>query len=73
MVRRLVEAGAEVQYVRPVRHSLEEVYMTLMREEAPIMPLTCARRHLLVKLWVTNYRVSPIGQWFWKDIIIEPH
>jgi ABC-2 type transport system ATP-binding protein len=34
LVRRLVEAGAEVQYVRPVSHSLEEVYMTLIREEA---------------------------------------
>jgi ABC-2 type transport system ATP-binding protein len=33
LVRRLVGLGAEVQYVTELRHSLEEVYLTLMEEE----------------------------------------
>jgi ABC-2 type transport system ATP-binding protein len=35
LVRTLVEAGAEVQYVTEVKHSLEEVYFSLIREEQP--------------------------------------
>jgi ABC-2 type transport system ATP-binding protein len=31
LVRRLVEAGAEVQFVEEVRHSLEDVYLQLIR------------------------------------------
>ena len=33
LVRRLVEAGAEVQFVQEEKHSLEEVYLDLIREE----------------------------------------
>lgn len=33
LVRRLVEMGAEVLYVTPQEHSLEEVYLRLMEEE----------------------------------------
>lgn len=45
----------------------------ILVEEAPIMPLTYARRHLLVKPWVRRYSTSAIKAWFWKDVIIEPH
>ena len=31
LIRRLVEAGAEVQFVGEIRHSLEEIYMEMMR------------------------------------------
>ncbi len=34
IVERLVSAGAKVQYVSEVKHSLEDVYLTLVREEA---------------------------------------
>lgn len=30
IVRRLVEAGAEVQYIAEVKHSLEDVYLSLV-------------------------------------------
>jgi len=33
LVERLVSAGAQVQYVSEVKHSLEDVYLTLVREE----------------------------------------
>jgi ABC-2 type transport system ATP-binding protein len=33
LVKALVQAGAEVQYVTEVKHSLEEVYFSLIREE----------------------------------------
>jgi hypothetical protein len=32
-VRALVEAGAEVQFVREEEHTLEQVYLDLVREE----------------------------------------
>jgi ABC-2 type transport system ATP-binding protein len=33
IVRRLVEAGAEVQFVGEVRHSLEDIYLNFIRQE----------------------------------------
>jgi hypothetical protein len=42
-------------------------------EEAVIMPLRYGRWHWLVKPWVTNYPISPIRDWFLKDVVIEPH
>jgi ABC-2 type transport system ATP-binding protein len=35
LVKALVEAGAQVQYVTEIKHSLEEVYFSLIREEQP--------------------------------------
>jgi ABC-2 type transport system ATP-binding protein len=35
LVKTLVEAGAQVQYVTEIKHSLEEVYFSLIREEQP--------------------------------------
>ena len=34
LVRRLVEAGAEVQFVGELRHSLEDVYLRLLETQA---------------------------------------
>jgi oligopeptide transport system substrate-binding protein len=45
----------------------------ILVEEAAIMPLAHRRLYLLVKPWVTKYPTSAIEQWFWKDVIIEPH
>jgi ABC-2 type transport system ATP-binding protein len=35
VIRRLVQAGANIQFVNEVRHTLEEVYLNLITEEAP--------------------------------------
>jgi ABC-type oligopeptide transport system substrate-binding subunit len=45
----------------------------LLIEEAPVVPLTYERRHLLVKPWVSHYPTSAIQSAFWKDAVIEPH
>lgn len=34
IIRRLVEAGAEIQFVGELRHSLEEVYLSLLNKES---------------------------------------
>jgi oligopeptide transport system substrate-binding protein len=45
----------------------------ILIQEAPIIPLCHFRSHVLVKPWVRRYPTSPMGLWFWKDVIIEPH
>jgi ABC-type oligopeptide transport system substrate-binding subunit len=45
----------------------------ILVEEAPLIPLTYDRMHLLVKPWVSKYPTSGIRWWFWKDVIMEPH
>jgi len=41
--------------------------------DAPILPLTYERRHLLIKPWINHYPMSAIQSAFWKDAVIEPH
>jgi hypothetical protein len=38
-----------------------------------MMPTTYGRWDLLIKPWVKKHPTSPIQQWFWKDVVIEPH
>jgi ABC-type oligopeptide transport system substrate-binding subunit/class 3 adenylate cyclase len=45
----------------------------ILVEEAVLMPYGHARWTLLVKPWVKRYPTSPMRQWFWKDVVIEPH
>ncbi len=45
----------------------------ILIEQAPIIPLTYRRLHLLVKPWVRKYPTSAIKHWFWKDVVVEPH
>jgi oligopeptide transport system substrate-binding protein len=45
----------------------------ILVEEAPIVPLTHGSIHLLVKPYVTQFPISPISGWFYKDVVIEPH
>lgn len=55
------------------RTQMYRVADRLLTEEAAIMPLAYGRSHLLLKRWLSDYPVSPNRQWFWKDVIIEPH
>jgi oligopeptide transport system substrate-binding protein len=45
----------------------------ILVEQAPVVPISHMRLSLLVKPWVTRYPASPLRQWFWKDVVIEPH
>jgi oligopeptide transport system substrate-binding protein len=44
----------------------------ILVEEAPILPLTYERDHLLVKPWVSRYPTTALETSFWKDVVIEP-
>ncbi len=63
--RRIVDHGKRMKLYREA----EKILVT----EAPVVPYVHARWGLLVKPWVKRYPVSPLRQWFWKDVIIEPH
>jgi oligopeptide transport system substrate-binding protein len=45
----------------------------ILVEQAPVVPISHLRFSLLVKPWVSRYPASPLRQWFWKDVVIEPH
>jgi ABC-type oligopeptide transport system substrate-binding subunit len=45
----------------------------ILVEEAPLMPISYMRLHLLVKPWVRKYPTPAFGGPFWKNVIIEPH
>ncbi len=45
----------------------------ILVDDAPILPLAYGRSHMLVKPWVRKYPISPMGWFFWKDVVIEPH
>jgi len=55
------------------RMKLYQAADRILIEEAVMIPTTYGRWHLLVKPWVTKYPTSPFRQWFWKDVVIEPH
>jgi oligopeptide transport system substrate-binding protein len=44
----------------------------ILVEEVPILPLSYWRMHHLVKPWVKKYPLSPMYNYFWKDVVIEP-
>jgi oligopeptide transport system substrate-binding protein len=45
----------------------------ILVKQAAVIPWCHLRWSLLVKPWVTRYPASPLRQWFWKDVVIEPH
>jgi oligopeptide transport system substrate-binding protein len=55
------------------RMKLYEQADQILIEEAPIIPLTYGRYHMLVKQWVKQFIFSAMNPPFWKDVIIEPH
>jgi oligopeptide transport system substrate-binding protein len=40
--------------------------------EAPILPLTYEREHLLIKPWISYYPTTASRAVFWKDVVIAP-
>jgi ABC-type transport system substrate-binding protein len=69
---RLVE-GAQRTMDQVERMKLYGQADRILIEEAPILPLTYARFHVLVKPWVRKYLTPPLRWWFWKDVILESH
>jgi oligopeptide transport system substrate-binding protein len=45
----------------------------VLAQEAPIVPLWHMRREVLVKPWVRQYRISPLGMAHYQDLVLEPH
>jgi ABC-type transport system substrate-binding protein len=45
----------------------------ILINEAIILPLIYDMKHLLVKPWVRNFPISPVGKWFLKEVIIKLH
>jgi oligopeptide transport system substrate-binding protein len=69
---RLVEEARRVMDQRE-RIKLYGQADRILVEQAPVMPFVHVRWGLLVKPWVRRYPTSAMRQWFWKDVIIEPH
>jgi oligopeptide transport system substrate-binding protein len=55
------------------RIKLYEKAEWILAEEAPIMPIFHRSVGLLVKPWITRYPTTGLREWFFKDVIIEPH
>jgi ABC-type transport system substrate-binding protein len=45
----------------------------ILAQEAPIMPIFYRSTRLLVKPWITRFPSSGLREWFFKDVIIQPH
>ena len=45
----------------------------ILIEQAAIVPVYYARQHILLKPWVRRFPSSALIDWYWKDVIIEPH
>jgi hypothetical protein len=45
----------------------------MLVEEVVVLPVAYVKTHLLVKLRVKRFPISPLQEWFLKDVVIEPH
>jgi ABC-type oligopeptide transport system substrate-binding subunit len=45
----------------------------MLIDESIVLPFANCVGHFLVKPWVKNFPLSPMGIWFLKDVVIEPH
>ncbi len=63
--RRITDQGKRIK----LYHQADRILV----EEAAISPFAYGRIHLLVKPWVSKYPMTAIKEWFWKDVVIEPH
>jgi oligopeptide transport system substrate-binding protein len=55
------------------RMKLYEEAEMILAEEAPVMPILYRSTRLLVKPWVTSFPTTGLREWFFKDVIIQPH
>jgi len=68
----LVEEARKITSMRDRIHAYQEADR-ILTQSAALVPLLYLRDHLLVKPWLRNCTRSPTEDWFWKDVIIEPH
>ncbi len=68
----LVKAASQVSD-QGERVKLYQAADRILIEEAAVIPLWYQRYHVLVKPWISHFRLSPMRSWHWKDVIIEPH
>jgi ABC-type oligopeptide transport system substrate-binding subunit/class 3 adenylate cyclase len=68
----LVKAASHVSE-QVERIKLYQAADRILIEEAAVIPLWYGRYHLLVKPWISRFRLSPMRVWHWKDVVIEPH
>jgi ABC-type transport system substrate-binding protein len=69
---RLVEDARTMTNPRNRVQAYQEADRILI-QSAALVPLFYGRTHLLLKPWLRNYTLSPSGDRFWKDVIIDPH
>ncbi len=55
------------------RMNLYEEAEQILVEEAPIMPIFHRSTQLLVKSWISRFPTTGLREWFFKDVIIQPH
>jgi ABC-type oligopeptide transport system substrate-binding subunit/class 3 adenylate cyclase len=65
--------GAQRSLDQMERMKLYEEAERILAEEAPIMPIFHWSTRLLVKPWVTRFPTTGLREWFFKDVIIQPH
>jgi ABC-type oligopeptide transport system substrate-binding subunit len=67
-----------VERARSIQDQAERIRLyrqadKILVDEAIVLPLAYLVGHFLVKPWVKNFPLSPMGTWFLKDVVIEPH
>jgi len=68
----LIEAARQIA-APSERIKMYQTADRILVEEAAFIPLMYGRWHMLVKPWVRQFPTLPMRNWFWKDVIIEPH
>lgn len=66
-------AAARQSLDQQERLKLYQAADKILIEEAALLPLLYGRLHLLVKPWLSQFSLSPLSWWYWKDVIIKPH
>jgi ABC-type oligopeptide transport system substrate-binding subunit/DNA-binding SARP family transcriptional activator len=69
---RLVKQARRLQD-QEVRMQLYQQAEHILIAEAAIVPLCYHWYPMLVKPWIEKFTISAVLDWFWKDVIIEPH
>jgi oligopeptide transport system substrate-binding protein len=72
---RFDELVEQARYIRdhPERMQLYRQAEEILLDDAVVIPLYYQYDPYLVQPWVKNFSVSSAGNWFWKNVVIEPH